>query len=206
MNPLMLAVLATAAFGAPPGADDEEERLPVALGDPAPQEAEMKREGFSIGPALGYVRVRDADEGSWYGGVQARYRFSPLFALEGSITFHQDEFGDGDVTVTQYPVQVSALLYPFPNPVLEPYAVGGAGWYYTRFDYDEDAFPGVDDETDRMFAVHLGAGGELHLGPLASIFVDFRWLFVDEPGVDNSSLEDEEFDTWMLTFGLSLRL
>lgn len=205
MKPLMLAGLMTAALAAPASADDEEERLPRALGDPEPQAPGMSKGGFSIGPAAGYLRARDADEGTWFGGIQARHRFSGLFALEGSITFHQDDFFDGDVTVTQYPVQVSAILYPFPGPVLEPYVLGGAGWYYTRIDYDDAAFPGVDDDTTRMFAVHLGAGAELHLGPLASAFADFRWLFVDEPGIDNSNLEDEEFDSWMLSFGLSLR-
>ena len=66
MNSLMVVSMMTAALAGPVSADDEEERLPRSLRDPEPQGAPgMSKEGFSLGPALGYLRARDAAEGTW---------------------------------------------------------------------------------------------------------------------------------------------
>src|SRR5687768_6687027 len=150
--------------------DDEPERLLVSLGnidfaadaDPAlpdpgspeelgqdrdkdPAKGQKDRTAFSIGPVAGYLKARDADRGTWFGGVNMRLRFARIFAIEGSITAHTDSFQDGDIDVVQYPVQVSALLFPIPDSPIEPYGVFGAGWYYTRYEF-EGALEGLDDE------------------------------------------------------------
>ena len=188
---------ATAAFADEGGPDPE---LPRSLGEVyAPQGPVPEGPRFSLGAMAGYVRARDADEGTWHAGVVARLQIVPFLAAEASISFHVDDYADGDVTVTTYPVQVTALLYPIPSLPLRPYALVGAGWYYTRVDFDDSI--GGGDETDSQFAVHVGAGGEFNVGPGFTLFADFRWIFLDEPGVDNSNIEDEEFDTWMVTIG-----
>lgn len=195
-----------------PGGDPE--RLPVTLGgverldaplelDPAQDPAvkgQKDEASFSIGPVAGYLKARDADRGTWFGGVNMRLRFARIFAIEGSITAHTDSFQDGDIDVIQYPVQVSALLFPIPDSPIEPYGVFGAGWYYTRYEF-EGALEGLDDETDREFAFHAGAGVQVELGPRFALFADFRWVFLDEPGVDNGNLDEEEFDFGMVTIG-----
>ena len=33
---------------------------------------------------------------------------------------------------------------------------------------------------------------------------DFRYTFLDEPGTDNSQLDEEKFDFWQFTVGASL--
>lgn len=159
------------------------------------------RTGFSIGPMGGYLKARDADRGTWFAGIQARLRFLEVLAVEGSIGVHQNEYSDGDVVVTQYPVQVSALFLPFPGGALDPYVLAGGGWYYQRIDYDDSI--GGGDETDRMFGGHVGAGAIFHLSPTVSAFADVRWVFLDEPGTDNSDLLDEDFDYCNVTFGVS---
>jgi hypothetical protein len=125
-----------------------DERLPVSLKDdevlsePAEaaqddkEPAKGQKEGLSIGPVAGYLKARDADDGTWFGGVQLRLRFARILALEGSITYHKDSFQDGDIDIIQYPVQVSALLFPIPDSPIEPYGVFGAGWYYTRVEFE----------------------------------------------------------------------
>ncbi len=195
------------------GDADPEKALPRTLGaswfEPAPQDDDKRRRRgdqaeFSFGPVAGYIKARDADRGTWFGGVQARFRFARIFAVEGSITFHQDEFFDGDVEVTTYPVQVTGLILPFPDSPVEPYGLAGAGWYYQRFEFDGPG--GLDEEeTDRSFGVHVGAGVLAELGRNFSVFGDFRWIFMDEPGVDNGNIEDEEFDSWQVTLGGSFR-
>lgn len=198
-------VLAFCAFASTAFADD----LPLTLGSTAGTSAvrdddkDEKTSEFSIGPVAGFIKIRDADEGTWFGGVQARYRFAKILAIEGSITFHQDEFADGDVVVTQYPVQVTALLFPFPHSSIQPYGLIGAGWYYTRVDVDTPLFEG--DDTDNLFGVHLGAGLQVELGPHVAIFADFRWIFMDEPATDNGDLDEEEFDSGQVTLGASFR-
>lgn len=170
-------------------------------------QAEPERDTrFTLGGRVGYLRVKDADEGTWTGGIQARlYLAHGFVAVEGSIEFHQDEFADGDIVVTQYPVQVTGLVFPFARqdwPV-QPYALAGAGWYYTRIDYD-DAL-GLDEDTEHYFGVHVGAGGDLRLGERTFLNADFRWVFVDEPGIDNSDLDEEEWDFWQATGGINFR-
>ena len=172
-----------------------------AVAEPDDKDPQDRHPGFSIGPMGGYLKTRDADRGTWFGGVQARVRFLRVLAVEASISFHQNRYFDGDVVVTQYPVQLSALLLPLPHGPLDPYVLAGGGWYYSRVDYDDSI--GGGDETDRSFAVHVGAGANVWLSPRLSLFADFRWVFLDEPGVDNSNLRDEEFDYGQVTFGLN---
>ena len=217
---ISLSVLGSAAF-----ADEDEFReLPVSVADPAGEWApefglpappwmaleEIPRDRedgetneFSLGPVAGYIKIRDADRGTWFGGVQARYRFLKFLAVEGSITFHQDRFQDGDVIVTQYPVQVSGLIFPLRPSAFEPYGLIGAGWYYTRVEIDTPLFE--DDDTDHLFGVHVGAGAQLELSPRFAVFADFRWIFLDEPSTDNSNLREEEFDSGQVTLGGSFR-
>jgi opacity protein-like surface antigen len=197
-------IVALLLCGTPP--EDDTERLPLTLNgdvqEPAqePPKGQKDAAALSIGPVAGYLKARDADRGTWFGGVNMRLRFARIFAIEGSITAHTDSFQDGDIDVIQYPVQVSALLFPIPDSPIEPYGVFGAGWYYTRYEF-EGALSGLDDETDRDFAFHVGAGVQVELTPRFALFADFRWVFLDEPGVDNGNLDEEEFDFGMVTLG-----
>jgi opacity protein-like surface antigen len=176
-------------------------RLDADPQDPPPGQAQDAGQ-FSLGPAVGFLKTRGADDGTWMAGVQARLRLGRVIGLEGSITAHRSDFADDTVEIITYPVQVSLLVFPFPDSPVEPYLVGGVGWYYNRIEYDSSL--GLDDETDHQFGVHLGAGLMIELSPHVQIFADFRWIFLDEPGVDNSDLEDEEFDTAQIMIGLSL--
>lgn len=185
-----------------PAAAGGEEAGPFA--DPA--QAKPPRTGFSLGPRAGYLRARDADRGTWFGGVQARLRLSPAFAVEGSIEFHQDEFADGSVEVTQYPVQATALFYPFPEWPFQLYALAGAGWYFTRFGF-EDELEDLDDETDSVWGIHAGVGAELFAGDAFSLDADVRYIFLDESddvsGAEFGEFDDDEMDFWQITVALN---
>ncbi len=181
---------------------DTEEGVPLTLAavEQDPAQGRKDEASFTLGPVAGYLKARDADRGTWFGGVQARLRFARTFAIEGSISAHTDSFQNGDIDVIQYPVQVSALLFPIPDSPIEPYGIFGAGWYYTRYEFD-GPLSGLDDETDREFAFHAGAGLQIEFNPRFAVFADFRWVFMDEPGVDNGNLDEEEFDFGMITIG-----
>lgn len=158
--------------------------------------------GISIGPRAGYIRAKDADDGTWFGGGQIRLHFGHLLAIEGSVTYHQEEFQNGNIVVTQYPVELSALLYPFPAGwQVQPYAVGGAGWYYTHYHYRGILAP-FDDETEHIFGAHLGGGLELRPNSRISLNADVRYIFI-EP--NTRRVQDEVFDYWQFTIGLNFR-
>jgi len=158
-----------------------------------------ERVGFAIGPAGGFMKARGADRGTWFAGVAARFYFARFLAVEGAITFHENEYNDGDTHVTQYPVQVSLLFFPFPSWDFQPYLLGGAGWYYTRID-NSGSLQAINDETEHWFGGHLGFGAEVAASRTFSLFVDFRYIFID-PKTDIQN-ESGNADYWQVTFGL----
>ena len=167
--------------------------LPRSLAEPE----ESKGSGFSLGASVGYLSVKDSDNGTWFAGIQARMRFGAL-AAEASIQFHQTEYNDGDVLVTQYPVQLTAFLY-FLQGSIRPYILGGVGWYYTRIDH-KGAFAGVSDDSQNIFGEHLGAGAEIFLGSSISINADVRYIFLN-PSTDQVIQQD--FNYWQITAGIN---
>jgi hypothetical protein len=187
----------------------EEYPFPAATADaedPEPQRGPpLKRPAssgglqFSIGPVGGYLKAHDADRGTWFAGAQARLHFTPVLALEVSGTYHQNHYEQGDIAVTQYPVQISGLIYPLPSAVVSPYIVGGAGWYYSRIGYS-GALSGFSDQTKHPFGLHGGAGVDLKLGRF-TLDADFRYIFLDSSG---TQVPDGDFNYWQATLGVSI--
>jgi Outer membrane protein beta-barrel domain len=155
---------------------------------------------FSLGPAVGYLHARGADRGTWLAGAQARVHLLPYLAAEGSITFHENRYENGDARVTQYPVQVSGLFYPIPDAQLSPYVVGGGGWYYSRITY-VGSLSGLSNQTEHTFGAHAGAGLEIRLGTSTSIDADLRYIFLHP---SSSAIRSEDFNYWQATAGLNL--
>jgi opacity protein-like surface antigen len=160
---------------------------------------EEKEASFSIGPAGGYLRARGSERGTWFAGAQARLRLLHFLAAQASITFHQSRYEGGDVIVTQYPVELTAILYILPVGPVRPYILGGVGWYYTRIDY-KGSFSAINDTTEHFFGIHLGAGVELMLGKSASLNVDGRYIFINASDQD---VINRDFNYWQITFGLN---
>jgi hypothetical protein len=164
---------------------------PVAAG-----EREME---LSLGPAGGYLHARGADRGTWFAGAQARLHFLKYLAAEGSITFHENHYQGGDARVTQYPVQVSGMLYPIPDGEFRPYVVAGGGWYYTRITY-VGALSGISNQTEHVFGGHAGAGLEIRLSPTTSLDADIRYIFLNPT---NTQVKSGDFNYWQVTFGIN---
>jgi hypothetical protein len=92
-----------------------------------------------------------------------RLHFAQYLALEVSGTYHQNSYEGGDIKVTQYPVQVSGLVYPVPNAIAGLYFGGGVGWHYTRVDYS-GGLAAFSSETKHPFGEHALVGIDLRLG------------------------------------------
>jgi hypothetical protein len=155
---------------------------------------------FSIGPAGGYLHPHGADRGTWFVGGQARLHLMGYFAIEASMTFHENTYEHGDVHVTQYPVQLSGMIYPFPTWILSPYLVGGGGWYYSRITYS-GTLSGISNQTEHTFGAHGGVGADVRLGASFTLDADLRYIFLDPSG---TQVKNGDFNYWQVTFGLNL--
>lgn len=185
----------------PPSADDADTELPFSLSQDGKDDRprQQDRVGFGIGPVGGYLKARGADRGTWTAGAAARLYFARFLAAEAAITFHDNSYSNGDIHVVQYPLQLSLLVFPFPSWDLQPYVLGGAGWYYTRIHY-EDSLAALNDQTEHWFGGHLGAGVEIAASRTVSVNADIRYVFVDpKTDIQNKSADA---DYWMVTFGV----
>lgn len=161
---------------------------------------------LGIGPRLGYYKAADADEGSFYVGLQSRARLGPVFGLEGSIEYRGGQeysFGGQTVTTKFVPVTGSALLFIPVSENFAPYGVAGLGAYYTIYDYEGTFTDENDNEFN--FGYHLGFGAEFPLGSNAALNFDYRYLFLN-PDSNETSTQDADYSGNVFTAGLMFYL
>lgn len=130
--------------------------------------------GFGIGARAGFYDARDGDDGTFTGGVQARLRLLPFFAVEGSVDYHQADFSNGTVQVRTFPVMVSGLLYFFPNAGLSPYLLGGVGWHFQDVEFQNDG-----TTRSSQFGAHAGGGIDIPIGRHVTLNADVRYIFLN---------------------------
>ena len=203
-SPSFVARIAPLPESDPPEESEDASPFPRSLAGESAPPAEPAAEGaaaFSIGPEGGYLRAKGAERGTWFVGAKARLHFARILAAEASITFHENRYNNSEVVVTQYPVQLTAFLYIIPEGPIQPYILGGVGWYYTRVDYNGVAALTNHDRTEHIFGGHVGAGAELFLSPQVSLDADVRYIFLN-PSTDN--IIHRDFNYWQIAFGLNL--
>jgi hypothetical protein len=125
-----------------------------------------------IGPQVGYFKSRDADDGRIMGGGMVRIKIAAL-GLEGSVSYREEDYAGGQITVKSIPVMATGLIYPLPML----YGSIGAGWYNSKIEYKFANYAASEDK--QRFGWHFGAGTELPLGTAARIVGDIRWVFLD---------------------------
>lgn len=166
----------------------------------------FERSGASLGGRGVYFDPKDADDGTWYGGAQLRFYFTPTLALEGSVDYREDEYANGAVKVRTWPIQASMLFYlADENVAVNPFLLGGAGWYMTTV---ETKVPPLIDEsdTDDRFGLHAGGGLQFFLSEAVSLDGTYRYIWLEAlKSKDTASLQDKEFNDsgHMLTAGLN---
>lgn len=156
-------------------------------------------QGLSIGPELGYYKAQDAENGSVLFGAQARLKLSKLIGIEGAIDYRKEKYSGGDVEVTTYPVQATALIYPIPLA----YGAIGAGWYNTNVTVHTAL--GDYDDTSQEFGYHFGGGVELPLNKNISLAGDIRYVFLN---YDFEKVPGQEVDAnfYVIKVGLLINL
>jgi len=166
---------------------------------PPPPPADAASPALGIGGRAGWLKSEDADDTSVYGGAHFRLRLLPILGFEGSIDYRREKFDD-DIEIRSYPVLASALLYLIPRGPIQPYLIGGVGWYFNRIEIKG----GPDDETRRVGA-HVGAGLDVPLTPQVVLNGDIRWIFldVDSKEVREARRRDLNTDGWLATLGVT---
>ena len=142
---------------------------------------------FSLGPRATYSHPKDADEGKWYGGAQARLHFSPVLGLEGSIDYRRNDFSN-HTTIKSYPVQASLLAYLMPSQRWSPFLLGGGGWYFTRVEGPADF-----SHTSSRFGLHAGGGVEVMLNESISLDGSYRYVWLEDVTSRNEHALDKTY-------------
>jgi opacity protein-like surface antigen len=153
-----------------------------------------------FGPQVGVSKSPDADANLIFGAA-LRMRFLSALAVEGSVSYREDDFAGDALTVRSWPLQVTGMLYPLPFV----YGAMGAGWYMTTFDFDPDV-GFLDDDTQSEFGWHFGGGLELPLGSVVRLAGDIRYVFIDYDFDAVPGSDEIDSDFYMATAGLLFRL
>ena len=153
--------------------------LIVVIGALAPRAAAAQR--ITITPQAGvYVPGDDLDK-LRAGADSVLVRKEGAFALgfnidlgmfRGSLAYASNatlrrsgvsgDVGDGNVLA----VAGDVVLRPLPRVLVQPYVLLGAGVRREDYSFDDDGLTNAFPESDSDFALHLGLGADLNLGPL----------------------------------------
>jgi outer membrane protein W len=127
--------------------------------------------------------VKDDLDTGFAGEIAVGHYFLPFFGVElagGYIESSKDRF---DLTV--YPVTLAAKLR-VPLPIVKPYAIGGAGAYFS-----EAEVSGQDSRNDTAFGYFGGAGIDFKVAfLLLNLEAKYFWV---EPSFDGSKTSIDGF-------------
>lgn len=129
---------------------------------------------FGIGGQAAWFKAADADSSSLMAGVHIRMKWGSFLALEGAVDYRKDTYLEQTVEVKFYPVMGSLIVFILPRGPLNPYLLGGIGYYFTTIQLQSG-----ESDTQREFGYHLGAGLNVSVSPNLAVFGEFRYLQVD---------------------------
>ncbi len=154
---------------------------------------------FGIGPRGGYYKAQEAESGKMYVGATARLKLAAL-GFEGAIDYRSEEYDNGNVKVSSWPVSASVLLYPLPIV----YGIAGFGWYNSTIEYSSSlpTLLAPKSETEQQIGYHFGGGVELPLSSAMSIAADIRYVYLDYQFDSTSSGQKVKSDFYAITLSM----
>lgn len=155
-------------------------------------------QSISIGPQVAYVKTSDAEKGVLMPAGAVRLNLGSI-SIEGLVGYKSEEFSDGYIKATSYPIMATAMLRVFPLIHIE----AGLGWYNTKLEFS-GPFQGFPSSTQSEVGYHAGAGVELELGNLI-VTGDIRYVKIGELK-DLNSINDLKSDFIAILGGLMFRL
>ena len=118
---------------------------------------------------------------SFVGGALGITRLTGVFGLELFVGYRRDSYdqaGAPVLRVEQTPVQLSLLAYLLPNLRVQPYLLGGIG-YYRIWCTGEGTLESEGKTIENKFALHAGAGVDVRVARAVSLRLDARYVFLD---------------------------
>lgn len=171
----------------------------------SPLQAQDYDEGaFGIGPRFGYYHADEANDGTFYYGLQARIRFNEVLGVEGSISYRpgtEASFAGQSYETKFVPLTGSLMLF-LPIDAISPYGLAGIGAYYTIYDSEGPLADDWDSQFD--FGYHLGFGTELPLSDNVALSLDYRYIFLTPEG--ENAPDDADFSGNLFTASLMFYL
>jgi len=131
---------------------------------------------FGVGARLAWVKANsrvDVDSVRFVGG-QIRIG-SPRLAIEVSLDGHSEDLPLLNQKVSERPIQTSLLL-KLATGALQPYLLGGPGWYKRSVEPLEG--PGEKLSTTE-FGWHAGGGLEVRPNRHVGVHGDYRYTFLN---------------------------
>lgn len=163
------------------------------------QESKSDEHIFYIGPQFGVFNAIDADEANFMGGAAARLKFGGVFGIEASINYRQEKYLNNSVTVKNWPVMLTGLIYPLPFV----YGGIGAGWYNTSYTYNNSLLGlNLTSDTQQKFGWHFGGGVEIPIGNIGCIVGDLRYVFLDYDFSEFPGSNDVNADYYVFMVGI----
>ena len=141
-----------------------------------------------LGPRLTFVRgdfVSATPDSSFLGGT-IRTMASAHTSFEFALDYRSQISTDGTQRLREEPFQASLLIYPTRRR-LSPYVLGGYGIYTELTDALSPNGLVLATATTRRGGWHLGVGAEFFLTRHASLYLDYRFRFVQFGSSDGSN-------------------
>jgi outer membrane protein W len=170
--------------------------------------------GTGVGLLAGASRGFDAQGSSFFASALVLTRLTGVVGVELAAGYRQDHYtgqaagvneagqaidGAHDLRVWEIPVQLSLLFYLLPNARVQPYLLGGGGYYYVHV---TDTGPdGVASTGSSKFGLHVGAGVDVRVSTRLSLRADARYVFLD---IDAVSSLSKTADYWQAGIGFNL--
>lgn len=151
------------------------------------------------------TRVADGTQTTFVGGALGVTRLTGVLGLELFIGFRTDDYsenGKNVLRVQQVPVQLSLLAYLLPNLRVQPYLLGGIG-YYRIWATGEGTHEAEGRSIENKFALHAGAGVDVRISRAVSLRFDGRYVFLDVDRVTQPPLSLSSW-SWQAGGGLNV--
>jgi outer membrane protein W len=162
--------------------------------------------GTGVGALGGISQGRDASGSSFFASALVLTRLTGAVGVELAAGYRQERYsgqitGDAlELNLWEIPVQLSLLFYLLPNERVQPYVLGGGGYYYVNV---ETIAPNGDAASagSSKFGLHVGAGVDVRVATKLSLRVDARYAFLD---IDAVSALSKKADYWQAGVGFNV--
>lgn len=166
--------------------------------------------GLGLGAHVSYTSSAGGEAGSASLGLQIRARLTGAIGIEGLASFRRETYAalsseERVLTIQMIPVQGSAQIFFFFSRPVQPYLLGGIGYYYVRT-RGEGSNVAAGSTTENKFGAHAGAGVEARLARRLTFHADLRRVFIEIDAVKALSATgatDGKSDFWHGTAGLT---